>query len=69
MIYVFIIGWLALGAVGYFLMRQGFLVDIGIWDKSTATMGILAAIIGGPIFIAVAFMVNGKSCLKNRKEN
>ena len=71
MIYAGITIWLALGVVGYLMMRQGFLVSyeriLGkekAWDWSDK-IGIIFSIMG-PIFILIAILVKGKSCFKKR---
>ena len=57
--------WLFLGIVGYFLMRQGFLVDIGEWPL-LAKIGGFVCIFFGPLFVIAALIVNKKNCFRKR---
>ena len=73
MIICLIVVWLLLGVVGYFLMRQGFLVQFEsalgekwAWDSKDIILGIVSIVFGGPIFIIMAFSVQGKRCVKKR---
>ncbi len=73
MITCLIVGWLLLGTIGYFLMRQGFLVDFedalgerGAWGPDMILLGIVSVVLLGPLFILMAFIIKGKNCIKRR---
>ena len=64
--------WFGLGVVGYFLMRQGFLVDyenvLGkdeAWGWAEVVLGILL-VVAGPLAIFIALALKGNSCFKKR---
>ncbi len=70
--YILIALWITSGIVGYFLMRQGFLVDHELslgkkraWRKRNIAVGMLGSLYG-PVFLLMAFMIKGASCLKRR---
>ena len=72
MIVMGIILWLAAGAIGWWLMRQGFLVDFEsslgkkrAWGIKENVAGFFFALLG-PVAILAAFFVTGTSCLKKR---
>ncbi len=70
---IWIILWIALGVVGYFMMRQGFLVEfeekgVGknvVWPWFMVLLGI-SSIALGPIFITMALEVQGRNCFRKR---
>ncbi len=65
--------WSGLGLVGYFLMRQGFLVSYEAvlgkekaWDWFDVILGI-PLVMTGPLAIMVALIVKGDSCFERRQ--
>ena len=73
-ILILIAAWWLFGGIGYFLLRQGFLVEFEqclgtkkAWGNDDALQAIFFALTCGPLFIVIAFSVEGKFCLKKRK--
>ncbi len=74
MLILYLLLWLLGGVVGYFLMRQAFLVDFEdvlgktrAWGVPEILSGILSVFMG-PLFILVAFIVKGMSCFEKRRK-
>lgn len=72
MTYIIIAIWFLLGVCGYFMMRRGYKYDIsrGIpeslcweWEWGQVVLGIVCVLLG-PIYIAIAYGINGNSCFK-----
>lgn len=73
MIYLILALWWIGGAIGYFLMRQGFLVTFErplgkkqAWGVAEIVMGIVAGVIVGWLFVPMAFAVKGRDCIRKR---
>ena len=63
--------WLGLGCTGWFLHRWGELNSFPslrargrAWTNGDNVMGLLSALVIGPIFIFIALRVSGKNCFR-----